>query len=86
MIVTKTEKTLVIFVLIVIVIAASGWIGDYTAGIMSTSTAVKNSMLVQIIFLAGFISGGLICLSYNGFDRSYRTKNPSTSSEKEKNR
>lgn len=86
MIVTKTEKTLVIFVLIVIVIAASGWIGDYTAGIMSTSTAVKNSMLIQIIFLAGFISGGLICLSYNGFNRRYWTKSPDTPSEKEKNR
>ena len=65
----KTKKTLVIIVLVVIVIGISGWLGNYTALIMSTSTTIKNGMLCQIIFLLGLIAGAVLCLGLHELDR-----------------
>jgi cadmium resistance protein CadD (predicted permease) len=65
----KTKKTLVFIVLIVIIVAVSGRLGDYTALFMSTSTTVKNGMLVQLIFLLGLITGSLLCLAAQKLER-----------------
>ena len=79
----KTKKTLVLIVLVVIVIGISGWLGDYTALIMSTSTMVKNGMLVQVVFLTGLIAGVLLCLALQVLDRRYPSYNPDELPEKE---
>jgi len=65
----KTKKTLILIFLIVIIVAVSAWLGDYTAQVMNTSTTVKNGMLVQIIFLLGLITGTLLCLAAQKLDR-----------------
>lgn len=72
----KTKKTLVLIVLVTIVIGISGWLGDYTAQIMSTSTMVKNGMLVQLVFLTGLITGVAMCLALQVLDRRYSSQNP----------
>jgi len=79
----KTKKTLVLIVMVVIVIGISGWLGEYTALIMSTSTMVKNGMLVQIVFLTGLIAGVLLCLASQVLDRRYPSQNPDELPEKE---
>lgn len=72
----KTKKTLVLIVLVVIVIGISGWLGDYIALIMSTSTMVKNGMLVRIVFLIGLIAGVLMCFGLQVLERGYPSQNP----------
>lgn len=81
----KTKKTLVLIVLIVIVIGISGWLGDYTALIMSTSTIVKNGMLVRIVFFSGLIAGVLMCLASQVLDRRYPSHNPDEHLKNESN-
>jgi hypothetical protein len=80
----KTKKTLVLIVLVVIVIGISGWLGDYTALIMSRSTMVKNGMLVQIVFLTGLIAGVLMCLASHVLDRRYSMQCQNEPSKKER--
>jgi len=65
----KTKKTLVLIILVVIVIGISGWLGDFAALIMSTSTTVNNGMLCQILFLSGLIAGVVLCLGLQELDR-----------------
>lgn len=65
----KNRKNIVFIVLIVIVVAVSGWLGDYAALFMSTSTTIKNGMLCQIIFLLGLIAGAVLCLGLQELDR-----------------
>jgi len=56
----KTRKNRFLVILILFAIGLTVWLGDYSAEIMSTSTTVKNSMLVQIIFLLGLITGTIL--------------------------
>ncbi|MGD0079079.1 MAG: hypothetical protein ABSB80_00345 [Methanoregula sp.] len=72
----KTRKFLVQLTVIVVIVGISGWVGDYAAWIVSTSTTVKNSMLVQIIFFIGLVAGCLMGLVWQELDRRYPSQNP----------
>ena len=60
----------------VIIGGISGLVGDYAVHLMSTSTMINDTMLIQIIFLAGLIAGILLCLAVQLPDRRYPVQNP----------
>jgi len=67
----KSTKIPVQIILIIIIIVLSAWFGENAAAIMSSSAPVKNGMLCQIIFLAGIISGAVLCLAFQEIDRRF---------------
>ncbi|MFA5332241.1 MAG: hypothetical protein WC342_07670 [Methanoregula sp.] len=65
----KTQKNLLTFFFVLVILGLSFVIGDYAAGIASSSTPVKNASLCQIIFLTGCIAGMAVILALQEFER-----------------
>lgn len=66
----KRERTIGMFMVVMVTIGLSAVLGNYAAIQMAEQTMVKNSLLCQILFLAGLVAGCALILAYQTWDRN----------------
>ncbi len=65
----KHERTLGVFIVVMVTVGLSAVLGNYAAIQMAEQTMVKNSLLCQILFLAGLVAGCALILAYQTWER-----------------
>lgn len=78
----KTKKNLLTVIFVLAILGLSSVIGDYAAGIASSSTPLKNASLIQIIFLIGSLAGMTAILAMQEFERRSSSKKPDAPDKK----